>query len=213
MICLEERAHLSITVVGALRALLATGAGRCMCLPAAGKVQYPLLLAVVKEEVEGPDIPHLTCTLMPMSCTAAVTHLPDQPARPSNVASRTVRMKELGTLSDSSCSGVCHCKVRATYQRGQFRRRSCNCRPHTLATSQPHRSRSTLCPGRRTPHIRACSPTPAMHPASLIACAGKSTIACRTPGWIGYVKHSATTNSQSSWYDQWVVLRVAEPSP
>ena len=39
-----------------------------MRLPAAGKVQYSFLLAVVKEEVEGPDIAHLTCATNLMSC-------------------------------------------------------------------------------------------------------------------------------------------------
>lgn len=40
-----------------------------MRLPAAGKVQYPFLLAVVEEEIERPDIAHLTCTACFMSCT------------------------------------------------------------------------------------------------------------------------------------------------
>ena len=60
-----EGDYLCITVVGTLRALLAAGAGSRMRLAPAGKVEDALLLAVVEEEVEGPYIPHLTCSKDP----------------------------------------------------------------------------------------------------------------------------------------------------
>lgn len=55
--------HLGVTVIGALTAVLSAGVCGRTRLAAAGKVQDALELAVVEEEVEGPHIAHLTCTM------------------------------------------------------------------------------------------------------------------------------------------------------